>query len=478
MTLTPQDKFKPQYHVSPDYGWMNDIQRPIILPDGSHHLYYLYNKDYPENGTEWAHVSTFDFMKWTKHPVAMEKYKDASGDPWTGSCVIDKDNTAGFGYGAIIALVTMPNPNYQCTHFWVSTDNGEHFFQPDINPIMPNPTGHSDFRDPKIFWYEPDHKWVMLLAEGSKVGFYYSHNLREWTYMSGFSDNRIGIIECPDLFELNIDGNPSNKKWVLMVGGNGFNYNETTGSCYFVGRFDGITFTAENEVVWLDHGSDSYAGVTWDAPYTNGNFRYYCSWMSNWEYATSVPWDTFVGHMSVVSTISLQTTSDGVRLVRHYVNELNQYAHETNFFGPQCIHAGDNNILDGIHKTAYKIEANFILDYDTIGKFGFSLREGNGQHTDFSFDPSINEIVFNRSSSGVIPNSEFNRVRPMKIHPENHIKLEILVDRSSIEIFVNDGHYVLSNIIFPELSSDGMRVWVDNKVKLDYMKVFDIEKTI
>ncbi|MGP0689835.1 glycoside hydrolase family 32 protein [Priestia aryabhattai] len=466
------EKYRPKFHITPEREWMNDLQRPLYI-NGEHHLYYLWNEDYSwgGNGTEWAHVTSTDLIHWNRKPVAIEKYQTPAGDPWTGSCVKDYDNTAGFGYGAIIALVTMP-PETNSTHLWYSKDDGNSFTYHGI--VQHNPTGQADFRDPKIIWHEPTGKWIMLLAEKYKVAFYTSSNLRDWTYTSSFVPSEdIGIIECPDIFEINVDGNPSSKKWVLAVGGNGFMFGLTTGTFYYVGDFDGKDFHSETSVQWLEYGADSYAGVTWDAPYCEGNYRYFASWMSNWEYATKVPWETHIGNTSIVRELRLVTSSSGLKLIQSPVWNLLPSLREIQFLEGATIYKNQENILKNIRETSYSIEAKIDVADLTSGKFGFALRDGNGEHTDLTYDKVTHELVFDRSSSGFTELGEiFNRQQKVKVEPkEGKVKLVILVDNSTVEIFVNDGEYVLSNIIFPQLSSDGLRLWTDDHVHLEYLRV-------
>ncbi|AJY75209.1 glycoside hydrolase family 32 protein [Paenibacillus beijingensis] len=462
---------RPLYHITPEVEWMNDIQRPLYI-NGQHHLYFLYNKDYSSggNGTEWAHAVSTDLVHWERKPVAIEKYKTPYGDPWTGSTVIDVNNTAGFGNNAVIALVTMPFEG-QSTHLWYSTDGGNSFAYYGI--VQHNPTGSADFRDPKIIWHEQTQKWVMLLAEKDKVGFYTSSNLKDWEYASSYVRQDIGLVECPDLFQLNVDENSSNKKWVLMIGGNGFNYGLTTGSSYFVGDFDGREFYAETPVEWLERGADSYTGTTWDTPYTNGNYRYFISWMNNWNYARILPWDTFNGNTSIVREIRLKTTPAGLKLVQKPVSNLQDNFPTIMDISGTNIYSDQENIFKDFHGLSYSIEAKIDVADLTEGKFGFSLRDGDGQHTDIIYDKSINELVFDRQNSRIkIDVEEFNRQQKVIVNPiEGKMKLNILVDRGAVEIFINDGEYVLSNLILNDMSSDGLRLWTDEHVFLEYLKL-------
>lgn len=470
--------YRPKYHITPEKGWMNDIQRPIYI-DGEHHLFYLHNKDFDwgGNGTEWGHVTSNDLVHWKRLPVAIPKYTDEAGDPWTGSAVVDVNNTAGFGEGAVISLVTMPKPNYQCTHLWYSLDGGNNFihYNPDPSsstpqPVMYNPTGSSDFRDPKVIWHEETQRWVMLMAEGDKIGFYISTNLKNWSYVSGFVRTDIGITECPDLFKINVDEDPSKPKWVLMIGANGFNYGLTTGACYFVGNFDGQQFHPETDIQWLEHGADSYAGATWDAPYTEDNYRYYVSWMYNWAYAQDVPWDTYNGNASIVREMRLKSLDGTYKIIQKPVwNLLSNFTPVSTLTNTTLY---KDHALTWDNLTSYSVELTVSIDELTESKFGMALKDGLN-HTDISYDPNTREFVFNRLNSGEIINKpEFTDLQTVTVDSNNgKLKICILVDNSTIEIFINDGEYVLSNLIFPDETSNSLRIWSDGIINIDMIEV-------
>lgn len=191
--------YRPAFHLTPEANWMNDPQRPFYL-DGLWHYYYLYNADYPNgNGTEWHHSTSTDLVHWKDEGVAIEKYRNGLGDIETGSAVVDVNNTAGFGAGAVIAVMTQQVDGVQRQSLFSSTDGGYTFASYSANPVMENP-GTTDFRDPKIIWDDSHHEWVMVLAEGNKLGFYTSPDLKSWAYTSGFERSDLGTLECPDLF--------------------------------------------------------------------------------------------------------------------------------------------------------------------------------------------------------------------------------------------------------------------------------------
>lgn len=461
---------------------MNDIQRPLYL-NGAHHLFYLYNGDFSwgGNGTEWAHAESVDLKSWKRLPIAIPKYTDGAGDPWTGSAVVDKNNTAGFGEGAIIALLTMPKPDYQCTHLWYSTDGGSSFkhYNPDPNspvpqPVMKNPTGGSDFRDPKVIWHEDTQNWVMLLAERDKIGLYKSKNLKDWEYLSGFVRQDIGIVECPDLFQINLDEDSNNKKWVLMIGANGFNYGLTTGFCYFVGDFDGVNFKSETDIQWLERGADSYAGATWDAPYTGGNYRYYVSWMNNWAYALEIPWEEYNGNASIVRELRLKTVKNVPKLVQQPIWNLSEDFEDV--LSLNNVELKRDNVIQQSDLKSYTVRLVVAANDLTRGKFGIALRDGV-DHTDLVYDASNSEFVFNRQQSGEVVNKpEFYNLQRTTVFPKDgRIELVLVVDNSTVELFINGGEEVFSNMIFPREDSTGFRIWTDNSVLIESLS---IKKTI
>ncbi len=245
---------------------MNDPQKPILI-DGVWHYYYLYNADHPDgNGTAWYHSTSTDLVHWQDQGVAIEKYTNGLGDIWTGTAVVDHDGTAGFGEGAVIALVTQQTDGVQRQSLFFSTDGGYTFESYDGNPVMDNP-GVADWRDPRVIWDDAAGHWVMALAEHDRIGFYTSPNLRDWTYTSDFVTTGLGVLECPDLFPMAVDGDPDDVRWVLVAGANGAAEGMTTGTVYWIGDWDGERFTADGTGhQWLDRGADYYAAVTWDDP--------------------------------------------------------------------------------------------------------------------------------------------------------------------------------------------------------------------
>ncbi len=339
---------------------MNDPQRPFFL-HGLWHYYYLYNADYPAgNGTAWYHLTSTDLLHWKDQGVAIDKYRNGLGDIETGSAVVDHENTAGFGRDAVVAVMTQQQDGVQRQSLFYSTDDGHTFTAYGGNPVLDNP-GHADFRDPKIIRDEANKQWVMTLAEGEKIGFYTSRNLRDWTYASGFTTTGLGILECPDLFQLDLDGNPAHRTWILAAGANGAAEGRTTGTTYWTGTWNGTTFTAANEQhQWMDAGSDFYAAVTWDDPrLTEGQrmgSRRAMAWMNNWSYARKLPTGDWSGENSIVREIRLSLVDGKPTLVSTPAKELNALSGATLTGGSGTLTEEGGIDLPRPHSGAYRLD--------------------------------------------------------------------------------------------------------------------------
>lgn len=289
--MTNKEKFRPVYHHTPAYGWMND-PNGMFYKDGVYHLYFQWN---PYGSVwanmHWGHSTSTDLMHWNFEGSAI--VPDAWGAIFSGSCVVDHNNTAGFGKDAVIAFYTSakasPWGDVQSQSMAYSLDNGKTFVKYEGNPILTS--SEKDFRDPKVFWYAPGKHWVMMLAVGQHMEIYSSVNLKEWKKESEFGAMQGahgGVWECPDLVEIPVEGTRE-KKWVLICNLNPGGPFGGSAAQYFVGSFDGKKFVNESptQTKWMDWGKDNYATVTWNnAP--DGR----CialGWMSNWQYANNVP---------------------------------------------------------------------------------------------------------------------------------------------------------------------------------------------
>lgn len=318
-----------QFHFAPAANWMND-PNGMVYSEGEYHLFYQYYPDSTVWGPmHWGHAVSNDMVQWEQLPVAL--YPDSLGYIFSGSCVVDADNTAGFKTGNENPLVSIftyhhPKSNLQTQGIAYSNDRGRTWTKYEHNPVLKNP-GEKDFRDPKVFWHPESKQWIMSLAVGNRIQFYRSANLKEWELGGEFGathGSHGGVWECPDLFPLKVEGSEETK-WVLLVSINPGAPQGGSGTQYFIGNFDGNTFTNENDstlTCWIDLGSDNYAGVTWS--HTPDKRTLFLGWMSNWNYAQVVPTKTWRSAMTVPRELSLQQTDKGIRLASQPVKELEQ----------------------------------------------------------------------------------------------------------------------------------------------------------
>ena len=310
----------PGYHLSAPTQWMNDPQRPIFL-GGTWSMWYLHNADHPTgNGTDWRRATSTDLVSWHDAGTSIRKYTDRLGDIESGSAVVDVSGSAGLGAGAVVAMATQQADGVQRQSLFVSHDGGATFTPVPGNPVIDNPGTQAgkDFRDPKIIRDDAHAQWVMVLAEGHRLGFYTSTDLRRWTYRSDVAVAHLGVLECPDLFALDLDGDPDRRTWVLMASANGAARGRTTGVAYWTGTWDGTRFEGDGAAErWLDHGPDFYAAVTWEDgtdadPARRHTSRLCLGWLNNWGYARDRrALSRAGGAQSIVRRIQLVSTPDG-----------------------------------------------------------------------------------------------------------------------------------------------------------------------
>ncbi|WP_425428018.1 glycoside hydrolase family 32 protein [Alteribacillus bidgolensis] len=456
-----EDTYRADYHFTTPDHWKNDPQKPIYL-DGEYHYYYLYNGDYPDgNGTEWRHATSTDLVHWEDEGVSIPKYTNENGDSWSGSVVVDTNNTAGFGEDSVVAVVTQPSANGDQEQFlWYSTDKGQSFTSYSDEPIMSNP-GIEDFRDPKIIWDEQTDKWVMLMAEGTKIGFYESDNLKDWNYTGGFQTEDIGLIECPDLYVMR--AHDGTVKWILGASANGESIGKPNTYAYWIGDYNGEEFhTDHEEPKWLDYGFDWYGGVTFEDGTSDDklNHRYALAWMNNWDYPDNTPTmrEGFNGLDSIVRKIELKKQeNDDYYLTSQPIKDLNQLTHSTDSYA--------NIEVDGIKTlettgTAYQLEAD--ISWSEIENAGLRLRESADQtrHIDVGIFPEGRYSYVNRGSTDQ-PDDSHQLVEsnaPFDASKKN-VHLKVLVDKTSIEVFIDDGKTVHSHQVFPPLADEGISLF-------------------
>ncbi|MCY8693768.1 GH32 C-terminal domain-containing protein [Bacillus inaquosorum] len=480
------EDYRPQYHFTPEANWMND-PNGMVYYAGEYHLFYQYHPYGMQWGPmHWGHAVSKDLVTWKHLPVAL--YPDEKGTIFSGSAVVDRNNTSGFQTGEekpLVAIYTQDREGHQVQSIAYSNDKGRTWTKYAGNPVIPNP-GKKDFRDPKVFWYEKENKWVMLLAAGDRILIYTSKNLKQWTYASEFGQGQGshgGVWECPDLFELPVDGNPNQKKWVMQVSvGNGA-VSGGSGMQYFVGDFDGTHFKNENpsdKVLWTDYGKDFYAAVSWsDIPSSDGR-RLWLGWMSNWQYANDVPTSPWRSAASIPRELKLKTLTGGVRVIQTPVKELQTIRGTSKKWKNQTISPASQNVLAGLSGDAYELHAEFQVSPGSAPEFGFKVRTGENQFTKVGYDRKNTKLFVDRSESGNVTfNPTFNTgIQTAPLKPVNgNIKMRIFVDRSSVEVFGNDGQQVITDIILPDRSSKGLELYaVNGGVKLKSLTIYPLKK--
>ena len=441
-----REKFRPTYHFSPLYGWMND-PNGMVYKDGEYHLFYQYNPYGSKWGNmSWGHAISQDLVNWKHLPVAIAP--DALGTIFSGSAVVDFDNTAGFGAGAIIAIYTQ-NSDRQVQSIAYSTDNGRTFTKYENNPVLTSEA--RDFRDPKVFWYESTKRWIMVLAVGQEMQIFSSPNLKDWTFESRFGEGQGahgGVWECPDLFELPVEGT-NDKKWVLLCNLNPGGPFGGSATQYFVGSFNGKEFVNESpsKTKWMDWGKDHYATVTWsDAP---DNRRIAIAWMSNWQYANDVPTSQYRSPNSVPRDLSLFTVDGETYLQSAPSPELLALrdASKKRSFKVN----GTRTIKEMIPSNDGAYEIELTIENQHADVIGFRLYNDKGEEVDMQYDMKEKKFSMDRRKSGDVG---FNENFPMLTWTaiesgKDELKLRLFVDKSSVEAFGDGGRFVMTNQVFP-----------------------------
>lgn len=416
-----REKYRPLYHHTPPYGWMND-PNGIFYKDGVWHLYFQYNPFGSQwENMNWGHSTSRDLIHWTYEGVPIQP--DALGVIYSGCCVVDKDNVAGFGKNAVIAFYTSAGTS-QTQSIAYSLDNGKTFTKYAGNPIVTSNV--PDFRDPKVFWNEDTQLWNLILAAGQQMSIYSSKNLKDWTFESHFGEgygNHDGVWECPDLIKM---GN----KWVLLCNINPGGPYGGSATQYFVGHFDGHKFTCESAPTvtkWLDYGKDQYATVTFNnAP--NGRIVA-IPWMSNWQYGNHVP------------TLQFRSANGLPR-------ELGLFSYQGESYisvkpSPEVFEAFSN-------KTSTKLQpASYIEVTNIKGNASITLKNNQNEEVVMVYDAKKGTFSMDRNQSGVSEfSSEFKTITTSPTYGAIS-GLQIFVDKSSVEVFDVDGKMAMTNIVFP-----------------------------
>lgn len=449
--MANKESFRPVYHHTPAYGWMND-PNGMFYKDGVYHLYFQYNPYGAVWGNmHWGHSTSTDLMHWKFEGCAI--VPDAWGAIFSGSCVVDHENTAGFGKEAVVAFYTSakstPWGDIQMQSMAYSLDNGKTFTKYEGNPILTS--SEKDFRDPKVFWYAPGKHWVMILAVGQHMEIYSSVNLKEWKKESEFGAMQGahgGVWECPDLVEIPIEGTRE-KKWVLICNLNPGGPFGGSAAQYFVGSFDGKKFVNESptQTKWMDWGKDNYATVTWNnAP--DGR----CialGWMSNWQYANNVPTRQYRSANTLARDLTLYREGQELYLKSTPSSEVKK-ARGKKVSIPSFKVSEKHEMVNLFEEKQGAYEVEIVIQNAGASKIAFCLLNDKGEKVSMYYDLNRKQFVMDRSESGTVDFSkDFPAVTVAPANVDKELTLRLFVDRSSIEAFGEDGKFVMTNLVFP-----------------------------
>jgi len=480
---TETQLYRPNFHFTPKKGWMND-PNGMFYYNGYYHLYYQHYPDGNKWGPmHWGHAISTDMVKWKEQPIAL--YPDEMGYIFSGSAVVDLENTSGFGTGGqvpIVAMFTYHDPqkaeankiDVESQAIAYSLDEGLTWTKYSGNPVIENP-GIRDFRDPKLFWSQEHKKWIMVLAAQDRVMFYGAKDLKSWELLSDFGGdwNREigthgGVWECPDLFPLPVEGSDETK-WVLFVSINPGGPNGGSATQYFIGDFDGKKFTMDKEFesilnegqnFWIDFGKDNYAGVSFSNVTSKNGGKFYMGWMSNWEYANEVPTETWRSAMTVARELKVIKDGQSYRLASHPVDEINAYKGLK--YKKENIQVKGETTLINAEKIALSHAAiNFNISDIKEDSFTFKLSNKQGDELSFGYNGSDDTFFIDRSKSGKTGFSDtFSNKKSVakRISGSKKMTGTILLDKTSLELFFDDGSTVMTEIFFPKAPFETLSV--------------------
>lgn len=508
---TNTDYYRPSYHFTPLYGWMND-PNGMVYKDGEYHLYFQYNPYGSKWGNmHWGHAVSKDLIHWEHLDPAIAR--DPVGHIFSGSSVVDKKNTTGFGKNAIIAIYTnnssVNHGEVQCIAY--SNDNGRTFTKYEGNPVLTPFDGLKDFRDPKVFWYEKGKCWYMIVSADKETRFYKSKNLKKWNYVSAFGKG-LGQqpcqYECPDFFQLPVNGDKKKMKWVMTMNINPGCWFGGSATEYFVGDFDGKKFTCPdaNEVKWLDWGKDHYATVTFS---NTGDRVLGITWMSNWQYANLTPFKQNRGANGLPRELKLYEKNGKYYISEDVAPEVYALRKDTKNVADASV--SDEKMLAGVAANmegAFEIEADVTPDANGIA--GIEISNNKRERTLIYFDMKQGKVVMDRTESGLtdfgkqaVPHDielAWDKQRaaegkePARIANSINYKndfalatwaplslcedgkktyhVDIFVDKSSVELFVDGGRIAMTNLVFPVAPYENVKLYTQGgKAEFKNLKV-------
>jgi fructan beta-fructosidase len=467
------EPFRPQFHYTPPRHWMND-PNGLVYHEGTYHLFHQYN---PEGNTwghmSWYHATSRDLVHWTHRGVAIPE--EGNEMIFSGSAVVDSHNTAGFGSQSddspIVAIYTsnyfLPGDSInQAQSLAYSPNGGATWTKYEGNPVLDHPD--AEFRDPNVFWYAPEQKWVMAVAlsEQRIIQFYESPDLKTWTHLSDFGPvgSTEGIWECPALFRVPVEGT-DRTRWVLSVDVGSGGVAGGSGSQYFLGVFDGTTFAPDAAHLddaphWADYGPDFYAAIPWNNLPASDGRALWLGWMNNWTYAEDIPTAPWRSAQTVPRSLSLRDRNGRLQLVQHPVEELHALRTDPVRLGTRTIEETVIPLADsGLSGRTLELRATFVPeDAEAVG---LHVHAGADEQTRIGFDARTDSVFVDRTRSGAVDfQADFAARNTAPLTPtDGRVTLHVLVDRSSVEVFANGGTRVLTHRLFPDPASDGVALF-------------------
>lgn len=474
-----REKFRPAYHHTPLYGWMND-PNGMFYKDGEWHLCYQWNPYGSKwQNLSWGHSVSRDLIHWEHRPDAVIE-PDGLGMIFSGSSAVDSSGSAGFGKDAVVAMYTSAAASQIQSLAW-SDDNGETFTKYDGNPVL---TLDSEARDPNMFWDAERNVWILVLAHAldHEMLIFSSPDMKDWTLESSFGRGlgaQDGVWECPDLFELPVNGE-SGKKWVLLCNLNPGGPFGGSATQYFIGDFDGKTFTSDTDdsgkvpTKWLDYGKDHYATVSFsDAP--DGR-RTVIGWMSNWQYAPEVPTMQFRSANTLPREMGLFRAPDGQLYVSSTPSP------EVDALRGALVKSVSKTSLGSKART-YSIPELCEIDMEISPKKAESveieLSNAAGEKVVMVYDAKSDCLSFDRRESGIVDFSQdFPAVTVSPAYTDgDKVGLRIFIDRSSIEVFGKDGRFAMTNLVFPNSPYSRLSVRATGgSARLSDLKIYSINE--
>lgn len=494
---------RPQFHFSPEKMWTND-PNGMVFYEGEYHLFYQH---YPDSAIwgpmHWAHAVSTDLTHWEHLPIGL--YPDSLGYIFSGSAVVDWKNTTGFGQDGkppLVAIYTSHDmkkdkagrQDVESQSIAYSNDRGRTWTKYSGNPVLPNPsTGkeYRDFRDPKVFWHEPSKQWVVVLATGNHAEFWGSPDLKKWAYLSSFGKEfgtHLGVWECPDLFELAVE-NTSEKRWVLLININPGGPNGGSATQYFVGNFDGKNFTldptfapgvANEKAAFMDFGKDNYASVSWSDVPANDGRRIIIGWMSNWQYANTVPTERWRNAMTLPRSLHLVKTANTYRLDSKPVVELQKLRGKSADLAATEI-TGTLDLTEklGFSPRLSELELEFELPADGKSVFGAQLSNSKNESYRIGYNAETKQFFSDRVQAGEKSFSkEFAKSFSLapRFSGEKTVRLHLYFDTASAELFADGGSSVMTEIFFPKEDFNKLSLFsVGGKTRLVKGKVWELK---